>query len=247
MDDNLVKLLEPAGFTDKEAKVYLALLELGRGTVAGIAKKSDLKRPIIYVLLEGLTKRGYVSELPNQRINTYQAIDPSVILNQLKTSTKNFSEMIPILRTLGNSGQNKPKISYFDNLNGIWNAYEEMNHIKDSFFITSYSKIDKFFPEGINSWLNNYDQGLYQLAGRHLIPDTPADLEFGKKLLKANQQVRILTNQKNLDMDFSIFGNKIAITAFEKNPFAIVIESPGLALSLRGIFDIVWENGKILS
>jgi len=244
MDNGLIKILEPAGFTDKEAKVYLALLELGQGTVAKIAQKSELKRPIIYILLEGLTKRGYVSELPNQKINSYQAVDPSIILNQLKAEVKNLSEMLPILQTMSNRGENKPKISYQTNLNGIWNAYEEMNHIKDSFFITSYAKIDYFFPEGIARWLKNYDRGLYQLAGRHLIPDTPDNIAIGQKLLKANQQVRILNNVSNLNIDFSVFGNKVAITAFEQSPFAIIMESADLANSLRLVFDLVWAGSR---
>lgn len=247
MDESLIKLLEPAGFTEKEAKVYLALLELGRGTVAEIAKKSGLKRPIIYVLLEGLIKRGYASELPDQKINSYQAIDPSVILNQLKTGVKNFSEMIPLLQTLGNRGQNKPKISYYDNLSGIWNAYEEMNHVKDSFFITSYAKLNHLFPKEVTGWFRNYDLGLYQLAGRHLIPDTPEDKVIGQRLVKADQQVRLLAGIKNLDMDFSVYGNKLAITAFDENPFAIIMESAGIAKSLRDIFDLVWKNAKELA
>ena len=244
MDEGLIKLLEPAGFTDKEAKVYLALLELGQGTVAKIAKKSELKRPIIYILLEGLIKRGYVSELPNQKINVYQAIDPSIILNQLKVSAKNFSEMLPILQTMGNRSQNKPKITYYDTPKGIWNAYDEMNHIKDSFLITSYAKMNRFFPEEIAGWFKNYDLGLYKMAGQHLITDTPEDIEIGKKLLAANQQVRVLKNLSNLAIDFSVFGNKLAITAYEENPFAIIIESADVAKSMRDIFDVVWAGGK---
>ncbi|KKQ22634.1 MAG: hypothetical protein US37_C0002G0259 [Candidatus Moranbacteria bacterium GW2011_GWF2_37_11] len=45
MDLDLIKLLEESGFTGKEARVYLALLELGQGNVTEIAKISDLKRP----------------------------------------------------------------------------------------------------------------------------------------------------------------------------------------------------------
>jgi len=42
MDLDLIKLLEESGFTGKEARVYLALLELGQGNVTEIAKISDL-------------------------------------------------------------------------------------------------------------------------------------------------------------------------------------------------------------
>jgi len=88
MDQDLITLLEQTGFTQKEAGVYLALLELGKGTVTQISKITKLKRSIIYVLLEGLIKRGCANKIPGLKINEYHAIDPSFILSQLKTTTK---------------------------------------------------------------------------------------------------------------------------------------------------------------
>lgn len=244
MDDDLLKLLETTGFTEKEARVYLALLELGKGDVTDIAKTAELKRSIIYVLLEGLIKRGYVSEIPNQKINTYQAIDPSVILNQLKTATKNFSEMLPMFRTLHNKGENRPKITYHETLEGIWNTYEEMNHIEDPLFITSYERIERHFPNAIETWLKNYRKKLYCLKGRHLMPANPKELILGKKLKEVNQQVRVLDNLNNINMDFTIFGKKIAITSLEEKPFIVIIESEELIKSMKPIFEIAWAKGK---
>lgn len=247
MDKDLSELLETTGFTGKEARVYLALLELGQGDVTDIAKIAELKRPIVYVLLEGLIKRGYVSELPNKKINTYQAIDPSVILNQLKTATKNFSEMLPIFRTLRNKGENRPKITYHETKEGIWNTYEEMNHIEAPLFITSYERIEKHFPNAIETWLKNYQKKLYCLKGRHLVPNNPRELEIGKKLKEVDQQVRILEDLKNINMDFTIFGKKIAITSLEEKPFIVIIESEELVRSMKPIFEIAWRQGKQLA
>ena len=244
MDQTLLKLLEEANFTNKEARVYLALLELGRGNVTEIAKITELKRPIIYVVLEGLIKRGYVDELPNQKINTYQAIDPSIILNKLQITTKNFSEMLPIFRTLKSKGKKRPKINYYETLEGIWNVYEEMNQIKDPFFITSYGRIEKYFPGGIEKWIKNYKKGLYKLKGRHLVPSNFRDIEIGKELSKIDQQVRVLPDLKNINMDLTLFGNKLSITSFEDEPFIVVIESEELVKSMLLIFNIAWKAGK---
>jgi len=75
MDKDLVVVLSSVGFTNKEAQVYIALLSLGAGTVQQIATLSGLKRPIIYVLLEGLIQRGYVSEIPGKKIRAFQAME----------------------------------------------------------------------------------------------------------------------------------------------------------------------------
>ena len=131
MDETLLKLLEESNFTNKEARVYLALLELSQGTVTKIAKITELKRPIIYVILEGLIKRGYASELPNKKINAYQPISPEIILKRLQGIVKNFSEMLPVFKTLHNKGGKKPKITYYETKEGIWNVYKEMTLSKN--------------------------------------------------------------------------------------------------------------------
>ena len=49
-----ISLLKEVGLTEGEAKVYLALLELGASTSGPIVKKSRVSRSIIYNILEKL-------------------------------------------------------------------------------------------------------------------------------------------------------------------------------------------------
>lgn len=245
MDNDLIKLLEEAGFTDKEARVYLALLELGKGNVTEISKISNLKRAIIYVILEGLVKRGYVSELPERKINTYQATDPSVILGQLRGITKNFSQMLPILRTLGNRGSKKPKIRYYDSEEGILRIWDgEMNVAKEAFFISSYQRIEERFPGKIDEWIKKAEKGIVTTGFRHLVSDNPYELELVNKFRAVDQNVRILSELKNSHMDFTIYDNKLAITSLEENAFIVVIESDELVRSMRPLFELAWERGR---
>lgn len=244
MDNDLVQLLESAGFTEKEAGVYLALLELGQGTVTEIAKITKLKRSIIYVILEGLIKRGYASELPQRKINTYQATDPTAILHQLRGVTKNFSEMLPMLRTLGSAGKSRPKITYHETTAGIWKIYEDMTVTDDVFFISSYERINVHFPNAIEKWIKDYDKKNHPIGNRHLVPNEKYEKEIGEKLLKAGERVRVLDELRDIKMDFTIYANKLAITSLEENPFIVVIESEELVKSMKPLFEIAWNKGK---
>jgi sugar-specific transcriptional regulator TrmB len=244
MDQELIKLLESSGFTEKEAKVYLALLELGKGDVGEIAKISDLKRPIIYILLEGLIKRGYATQLPDKKVNTYQAIDPSVILNQLKLTTKNFSEMLPFMQTLADKGKKKPKITYIENKEGIWNIYQKINFVKEAYFISSYVDIDKAFPDAVDDWIENYKKGKIPVRGKHLLPNNPEEIKYGKMIKEVGQEVRIFTTAEKYQMDFTLYENKLAITSFEENPFMVLIESEALVNSMKPFFELAWKKGE---
>ena len=243
MDNDLVKLLESSGFTPKEAQVYLALLELSTGTVAEIAKITALKRAIIYVILEGLIKRGYASELPDQKINTYQVSDPVVILNQLKTTTKNFYEMLPMFRTLRNKGKQRPRISYHENKESIWKIYEAINLAPEALFISSYERIEKHFPGSVAKWIEDYKKKRILVKGKHLVANNKFDVTTMKEFSGTGQNARYLPDINHFNIDFSLYGNKLALTSLEEDPFIVVIESEELATSFRSIFEIVWKSG----
>ncbi|MFA5986558.1 MAG: helix-turn-helix domain-containing protein [Parcubacteria group bacterium] len=245
MDQDLVKILETAGFTKKEAEVYLALLALKQGNVTEISTSTKLKRSIIYVILEGLIKRGYASELPDVKINTYQAMDPTVILNKLRISYKNFSEMLPIFRSLGNTGKERPKITYHETKEGILNAWEEMNYPgSNALFISSYQRIEKHFPGAIADWIDRTRRGIIKAKCRHLISDSPFELKIAKEFLTIDQEVRTLPDLRDMQMDFTIYDNKLAITSLGEEPFIVLIESEELVQSMRPIFELVWGRGK---
>ncbi len=244
MDNNLIQLLESVGLKPKEAKVYLALLEIGRCTVSQIAKPSGLKRSIIYVILSDLIKSGYVSRLPDRKVNEYQALDPSLIIAGRKGALKNFIEMLPYFQTLRNKGKSRPRMHYIETKEGIWNTYEEMNYAKDAFFISAYEQINKCFPGGVEKWIKNYKKGFYPLIGRHLVPDDPEEIKIGKSFKEIKQKVKYLPGVKKFNMDFTIYENKLAITSLEEEPFMVLIESEVLVNSIKPIFEAAWGVGK---
>lgn len=51
---DLEKQLQKLGFSDNEAKVYLALLEIGFTTTGAVIKKTGLHRNIVYETLDKL-------------------------------------------------------------------------------------------------------------------------------------------------------------------------------------------------
>lgn len=241
MNEELVKVLGSAGFTEKEARVYVALLMLGAGTVQQVAKLSGLKRPIIYVVLEGLIQRGYASALPGKKVHTFQAVDASVVLRKMQASVGNLTQYLPIFRTLGNRGKSRPKISYLDTKEQILNVYEEINHNPTPLFITSYTRLNAHFPGVVKQWVKGIEKGAYRLRGTHIVPDNEDELELVQGFKKVGQRVRVWSALRGVKMDLSIYGNKIAVTNLGEELFAVVIESEDIANALRPLFDAAWK------
>ncbi|MDB5259877.1 MAG: transcriptional regulator [Candidatus Nomurabacteria bacterium] len=245
MDKALVTSLEEIGFKHKEALVYVALTSVGESQVSELAILTKLKRPIIYVILEDLIKRGFVSKLPGKKVNTYHAFDADIILKKLKSSITHFDELIPVFKTLRNRGGVRPKISYIETKEGIENLLEEINYTVSPLFISSYARFEHHFPGVLMRWIKNYKKGLYKkLVGRHIVPDDKKEFFYAKAFLGIKQNVRTLSILKENKMDISIYADKISITNLGDALFAVVIESKDLVGSIRPIFELAWQNAK---
>lgn len=56
-DAMLEKYLEEIGLSDKEAAVYLALLQVENSAITDLAKKTKINRTTVYPVLQSLEKR----------------------------------------------------------------------------------------------------------------------------------------------------------------------------------------------
>jgi len=247
MDYTLINLLEETGFTKKEAQVYLALLELGQGSVSQIAAKTELKRSIIYVLIEGLSKRGFVSENKQTKVSRFTAADPTKILGYLHTVTTNFKEMLPMLRGVYNRAEKKPIVNYFEGKKAVLSIFREINYSDSPRFFTSNELLTKIMPEEVDSWINGIRAGSFIKNAKHIISDTPADYQYAKSINGFNgNQVHALGDGQKVEIDLSLYNNKIALTSLTEKMYIVVIESKELYQALSLMFDLAWNQTKPL-
>jgi len=244
MDDKLSQLLQEIGFTSKEALVYLALMELGSGTVTDIAQRAKLKRSIIYIILEGLIKRGYVSKIPETKINRYVATEPTKIFNDLKNKMTDFKSLLPSFLAVYNKPIWKPKINYFEGKEGVLSVYRQTEQAKEAYYISSVSGVAKYMPEEIERWINFFKNAPKNYICKQILADTPGDHRFARESENKNVQFKFLPKDSAMDMDISLFSNKVALTSLKDHLFIVVIESEALYNSMKTIFDLLWLHAK---
>jgi HTH-type transcriptional regulator, sugar sensing transcriptional regulator len=83
MRDNGIEFvsgLYDLGFSEREAKVYLALLRKRLATATELQKISGIPQSKIYEVIDGLVRRGYCIEIKSGRRKTYEAVDPRLAL-----------------------------------------------------------------------------------------------------------------------------------------------------------------------
>ena len=98
----LIRCLIELGMSEREARVYLALLKKRRSNTADLQRISGVPQSKIYQTVNSLVRGGYFSERRQGRNRTFEIIDPKVSLTssfanlekRLKGAKKQRKEII---------------------------------------------------------------------------------------------------------------------------------------------------------
>ena len=88
--DHLQNSLTQIGFTEYEAKVYLALLSDSPTTGYQLSKKSGVPRSMVYEALGRLAARGAVLETVEGRATLYRPLPPNVLLDRYEEEQRHM-------------------------------------------------------------------------------------------------------------------------------------------------------------
>ena len=67
------------GFNQSEAKIYLALLDIGEAQAGQISKKTQINRTTVYDSIERLIGKGLVTFVIQANKKAFQAVSPDKI------------------------------------------------------------------------------------------------------------------------------------------------------------------------
>src|SRR3989338_5124337 len=111
--------LKNLGLSEKEAKVYLALVQLGRGSAQTIADQAQIKRPTAYVILENLIDKGMVVKIPRLRKKLYAAKSPDEFFAEAEERFKMSKTVLPQLMAMADKTGPQFKTVYYERERGI--------------------------------------------------------------------------------------------------------------------------------
>jgi len=259
MDSDLSIQLKNLGLQPNEANVYLALLELGKGTVTEISQQAKLNRTTGYDILErlclySLANRS-ISE-PKKRV--YMAEPPSMLVqfleNRKRQAERRMEELkkfLPGLQSLFKTDL-KPAIKFAQGKKEMDNLYL---HVLDS-KSTVYSILN------LKGYAEIFDElGVYQseeLAKRGIKEKVLAiKSEFavawhdkiykGKPKRQKMTEYRWLEGYENYDTagEVNIFDDKvIGMLSKPGENAAFEIKSQTFADFLKIIFEIAWKEAE---
>lgn len=241
-----MKLLEPIksmGLDEKEAKIYLTLLQLKKATAYYVALKSGLKKTTTYATLDDLVDKGFALKIPDEKKALYMAKSPGECVFAMQQKINTVKEILPELLAIQKKEEDKTKISYYQGIEGIKEVYNDT--LKYSGELVGFGSEDIVNLLG-DDWAKQYLKNRV----KHKIPCRAvfARSEYIEKELvtKDEEQLRITKFAEKKELPFSIEidiygGNKISLIS-GKEVMATIIESKEIHDALKSIFEFVWKK-----
>lgn len=261
-NESLVKSLQKTGFTDKEALVYVSLLELGGAYPSRIAEYCGIKRATTYNILATLSVRGLINEIEKRNKIFYQIEKPQKVINYSNTKVELAKEgleraekLLPDLESLFSLLGDKPKVRFFEGVETVSLICDDMISGKGNYEMIAFSNAKKFRSFMKEGELRDFIKAKERLniTTRAIIPDTPEDRLYSPEVFRGINpalvpRVRYMPAEKFLyEAELTIYSNnKVSITKLGgQNIIGVIIEDKMIHDLMKMIFELAWNSPEI--
>lgn len=240
------KLVE-FGLSEKEAKVYLALMELGEASVTEIARRARVTRTNAYHLLGALSSYGLVGGEQGDSKTMFVAQKPEKLLNfvreKMHAAENHYREMqglMPEFKSLYHDPDQKTKIKYFDGVEGVMAIYDDTLTARSKIFSYSSSAdreavLPGFFHE---YYVKKAQKGIETesfVSGFGLT-------EEQKNALGAYKiSAKFLPERFAISSEINIYDNKVAVVSL-KEKTGFIVEGKEVADTFKKMFILAYER-----
>ena len=240
----MIKNLQQLGLDEKEAAAYIALLELGQGTLADLARKAKIKRTTLYDIVNSLKGKGLASTIRSGGRLLYSAEDPRTLQNRLEEQRSALLSMLPELLSVANALPRKPKVRYYEGVEGIKEVYRDILRYPEQkmYAWVSDSMISKFDGKFIAEYyipkrLEN------KIWAEVIASDTATGQQFQNKDRDALRVTKLLNAVTSpLSIEIGLYGkDRIGFMSID-DELGLIVESKPIADTLKSIFKQQWEN-----
>jgi len=244
---NVIENLEKFGLSKKEAKVYLACLELGDSVASEISLKSDLPRTLVYDILERLIDLGIVSYAIKGNKKHFRSADPRELVRILREKQKAVKEILPTLNNLRKiKGAKRPKVDIYEGKEGMKTVMDDILRLGVKEFLAYGSSRSSYeiIPAFMDDW--HKQRIKKKIVMKVIYNDTKQAHEKVKKLKSSLGYTRYKFMPIKLESPTAtvIYANKVVLQSWTKEPFAVMIENEEMAKNQKRYFEQLWKLAK---
>ncbi len=246
----LAAQLQSVGFSEKQARVYVAALFLGPSAVQKISQQAEINRATTYVILEELAKMGLVSESQEGKKTVYVAEPPEAIArylekqkNDINSRSEELKNLMPKLRETSRAtdGDDAPQVRFYKGLEGSNQLSQELirKAKKDDviYSVVNYDEAIKADPSST---------GVSRRIKKGITAET---IYYSKETELTAQKKSLIKKLTRVDKEFqaeiNLYPNRASfITYAGEKSVGVLIESPKIVETLRQLFELAEKNKR---
>ena len=236
------QLINSLGLSEAEAEVYVASLELGQANIHDLAQKSGVKRTSIYNFIEDLKKRGFLQETKKGKRRVYSAAHPEQLLEIEKIRISELQRLIPELLAIQNIAKDKPRVTFYDGVDGIKEVYADM--LRDKKEIIAFEDLEHMKRVLPKSFFENFpeERARKEILFKSILRDSSVARELTKKNFRLLRDSKFIKTG-DWKTEINIYGDKTALMSFRtKHPFCVLIEDHNITETLRTAWRELWDR-----
>lgn len=244
---NLKKQLSEYGFSEKEANVYLAMLELGPSSAQDIAKKAGVNRATTYVMIESLKRRGLMSSVERGKKIYFAAESPQHLLvlmreeeRLVEQKRRGFEALMPQFMALFNAIEDKPRVRFFEGDEGVEAGREAIEGLIRN---THAGYVFIHYDQSMSDLARTNEHVRHRLATAlrdvRILYSTDEGIEppAFRTHVKAR---RIPSSIQPFHGELNIYDSVLMLAVAAPKPMLVIVESPEFTLLMRQFFELAW-------
>jgi sugar-specific transcriptional regulator TrmB len=247
------EILEKAGLSKNESRVYLALLELGVTSSKQVIEKTHLHIQTIYDSLELLIEKGLVSFVIKANRKHFKASDPKRFFDyfesreeELVSQKEEFKKILSKLSAKRELSREKQETTVYSGNKGLKSLMDDM--LDQNHEILTIGASDTK-AEAFQYHLEFNLPKFHTFRVKKKIPYKILLSEDLKKRANElnklkNSEAKVLPKEFTSNSSFNIYGNKVSIIMWGSEPFGILIKSKEIADAQRRHFNLLWKIAK---
>jgi len=240
----IIHLLEKLGLSDKESRVYFAMLELGQTTALDIARVSEVKRTSVYDTIERLQKRGLVTEQHVGLKRKFIAESPQILQSLLDSQQSELQNVLPELIGMHRYPANEQSVKIYEGTEGLKNALLSMlDGLKpgDSYYVIANIEgileiVEDFFYDFTKK------RSEYPIELKTMLQDGPLTREYVKWAKRTREEIILFTPEQSFAANIVVTPYRVVMPHIKPFTGAISIENPQAVATHQQLFRMLWNT-----
>lgn len=240
--------LEAIGLSDKEARIYLLLLERPNLTASELAQALDIKRPNAYALLEQLMALQLVETDDSSAIKRFTATHPSQLqrvvqkrIEHEQQAAAGLQKVLPTLRSQYALSANKPGVVHMAGVDGFMHLLDDMIRSSTEVLLIASNEVpqdEQVLSQFRDKMVSRVKAGV---GTRALFHSSDQNEKFKYEFGERGVMLRFL-HSSPFETDVAIYEDNVAFTVYKPTIITTVITNQTMAGTMREIFEQLWGS-----